>query len=228
MDKKNQLLDVFDEEYNHIGTETYENVHEEGLWHHNLHCWIVNPDTMRILVIQLDGEHLMMPNKFDVAIFGQMAAGEGILDGKKELESKFGINIEKNELIKIGITKEVCFLEGQQLFHRVFAHSYLVKKTSPLSSYTKNMKNISGLFEVSINDALELFSDKAETIKAIGVLVDGSPIVRDIKYEDFTLRGKSYLYKTLFLLNSWLEVESWEEKYKGELETQVRNDSEED
>ena len=214
----NRMLDIFDEEYNHLGADTYENVHLKGLWHQNFHCWLINPDTKRVSIILLPAGHMLIPEKFDIAIFGQMLAGEEIIAGKKEIENIFGISINAEELIKIGITKEISFIESKKVFHRVFSHSYFFKQTKPLKEYISNMKNIEGIFEISIDDALALFSDKVEKISATGVLMNGSDVHTEVSYSDFAQRGKSYLHKTLFMIDSWLEVDEWERKYEGQLD----------
>lgn len=42
-----ELIDIYDEKMNLLGTATREQAHREGLWHTSFHCWIVrrSPDT---------------------------------------------------------------------------------------------------------------------------------------------------------------------------------------
>ena len=35
-----ELLDIYDEKGNLIGTEDRKIVHEKGLWHKTVHCWL--------------------------------------------------------------------------------------------------------------------------------------------------------------------------------------------
>lgn len=36
-----ELIDIYDEKMNLLGTATREQAHREGLWHTSFHCWIV-------------------------------------------------------------------------------------------------------------------------------------------------------------------------------------------
>jgi len=207
------ILDVFDENYKHLGTETYHRIHKKGLWHHNFHCWVVNPKTKKVLIILLSDKDFLMPKKLDIAIFGQMLAGEDVMHGKREIEEKFGIRIPEKNLVKIGITKESCFIKERKIFHRVFSHSYLLKKTIPIKNYVKKVKHIDAVFETPIHEALALFSDKKKEILLTGYTKDNEQIEMKATYEDFALRGKSYLHKTLFMIDSWLDMEEWEQNY---------------
>lgn len=214
-------LDIFDEEYNNIGTDTYSNIHTKGLWHHTFHCWIVDPEKKRVLVILHPNSHMFLSHKFDVAIFGQMLSGEKVISGKREVEKNLGIEIKEEDLIKIGITKEVSMIEEMKVLHKVYAHSYFLKRSDNLIEYTKHLKNIEGVFEMSIADGLHLFSDKVDRISVDGFMKDGKPVHKMVSYDNFAPRGKSYLHRTLFLIDSWLEVEEWEKKYKCKLEEEL-------
>jgi len=211
--ENNILLDVFDENYNHIGVDTYLNIHTKGLWHHNFHCWIVNPETMKVLIIQLPKKHLMMPSKLDVAIFGQMFAGEDVIEGRKEIEEKFGIEIKKENLVKIGITQESCFVKSRNIYNNVFSHSYLLKNNIPLENFVGKVRYNDAIFEADVNDVLDLFSDKQDKIWISGYDKHGKPIKKNVSYDEFALRGKAYLYKVLYMITQWLEMEEWENKY---------------
>ncbi len=36
-----ELIDIYDEKMNLLGTATREQAHREGLWHTSFHCWLV-------------------------------------------------------------------------------------------------------------------------------------------------------------------------------------------
>lgn len=38
-----ELIDIYDEKMNLLGTATREQAHREGLWHTSFHCWIGPP-----------------------------------------------------------------------------------------------------------------------------------------------------------------------------------------
>lgn len=39
-----EIVKVFNEQHEQIGTATRAEVHEKGLWHETFHCWLVNED----------------------------------------------------------------------------------------------------------------------------------------------------------------------------------------
>ncbi|MFR3313045.1 MAG: hypothetical protein ACLTT2_02255 [Alphaproteobacteria bacterium] len=45
-----ELIDIYDENMNHLGTAMKSQAHREGLWHRVFHCWIVNKDSKKSLV----------------------------------------------------------------------------------------------------------------------------------------------------------------------------------
>ncbi|MCT4575470.1 MAG: hypothetical protein N4A43_04400 [Alphaproteobacteria bacterium] len=34
-----EIIDIYDCNYNHIGTKEKNKAHNEGLWHQTFHCW---------------------------------------------------------------------------------------------------------------------------------------------------------------------------------------------
>ncbi|MCT4574976.1 MAG: hypothetical protein N4A43_01830 [Alphaproteobacteria bacterium] len=215
--KEIMMLDVFDEDYNHIGVESSDNVHKKGLWHQNFHCWIINPKNRKLLVVKMPKDHIIVPNKLDVALSGQMSAGEPVLEGRKEIEKHLKFRIKEDSLTKIGLTKEITYFKEKDVFHRVFSHSYFIKKDFNLSK--KNLSSLKDikLFEMSIKDGLDLFSGKQKEISVDGYTSGGKKEVYKIKYDDFVPRGKEYLYKVLFMIDYILDDEIWEQKYKSQI-----------
>ena len=61
---RDELIDIYDENMNHLGTAPRSQAHHEGLWHMTFHCWIVSrPDK---IWLQRRGEHVEThPNKLD-------------------------------------------------------------------------------------------------------------------------------------------------------------------
>lgn len=211
---KQDLLDYFDEDYNHLGSDTHKNIHLHSLWHQSLNCWFINPNKKRFLIVQFSPDRTFMANKFDVAMFGVVLAGQKISSGRNDISARLHTDIPEKNLIKIGVTKEVTFSEDLGVLHKTFVHSYFVKKEVDLTQSTEKMENIASFFEMGIREGLDLFSGKTASAKMEGYDKNGSLILKDITYDDFVPRGKKYLYRTLFMINEWLEMDEWEQKYK--------------
>lgn len=59
-----ELIDVFDGNYNLIGTEERDIVHEKGLWHQTFHCWVIRPNGKMVKTINVMHENFMPRTKW--------------------------------------------------------------------------------------------------------------------------------------------------------------------
>jgi hypothetical protein len=41
---ENELLKIFDDNSNHIGFATRDEVHRLGFWHETFHCWFISKE----------------------------------------------------------------------------------------------------------------------------------------------------------------------------------------
>ncbi len=212
---KTDLIDYFDEDYNHLGMDTHASIHLRSLWHQSLNCWFINPHNKRFLIVRFSPDRTFMSNKLDIAMFGVVLAGEMAVDGYKTISSRLKTNLNERDLIKIGITKEITFAEDLGVLHKTFVHSFFVKKEIDLKQPTKDMEFIDGLFEASIQDGLHLFSGEKSEIVIEGYDSEGNVKFETISYDDFVPRGRAYLYKTIFMIKEWLEMDEWEQKYEA-------------
>ena len=73
-----ELIDIYDEKMNLLGTATREQAHREGLWHTSFHCWIVrrSPEGRPQVLLQIRGKTQNHPSLIDISSAGHLAAGE--------------------------------------------------------------------------------------------------------------------------------------------------------
>lgn len=68
------MLDIYDENENHIGTEDRNVVHQKGLWHKTTHCWLIQNGM--IMFQQRSHKLNNNPGKLYTTASGHLSAGE--------------------------------------------------------------------------------------------------------------------------------------------------------
>ncbi|MCH2209282.1 MAG: NUDIX domain-containing protein [Lentisphaerales bacterium] len=120
-----ELLDVFDEQENHIGVFPRSQVHAEGLWHKTAQVWLINE--FGELLLQLRSpEKDCFPNRWDISSAGHIPAGMKPLDSAiRELKEELGVSKKANELKFL--FKHVQPYIGESHIDREIAFVYLVE-----------------------------------------------------------------------------------------------------
>ena len=123
MDERVDVLDEF-------GTRTGEvawksEAHRRGLWHRCFHCWVFGTEASGesyLLVQRRAAAKDTWPGYLDVTAAGHLAAGEGPLDGLRELEEELGLSVEPERLIPLGSRRIEQEIPGgcDREFHEVF------------------------------------------------------------------------------------------------------------
>ena len=98
-----ELIDIYDEKMNLLGTATREQAHREGLWHTSFHCWIVrrSPEGRPQVLLQIRGKTQNHPSLIDISSAGHLAAGETAHDGIKNIEQELGLKVDFGKLVKL-------------------------------------------------------------------------------------------------------------------------------
>ena len=70
-----ELIDIYDEKMNLLGTATREQAHREGLWHTSFHCWIVrrSPEGRPQVLLQIRGKTQNHPSLIDISSAGHLS-----------------------------------------------------------------------------------------------------------------------------------------------------------
>ena len=153
-----EYLDIYDANFNHIGTEDRNKVHERGLWHQTIHCWIIRPNGK--IVVQMRGANILShPNTLDISAAGHLRAGEKLKDCVREVKEEIGIDIEFDALTYLGYFRRTSdsVRDGQPNHNREFTHVFFVKDETPLREYQLQKDEVDGIYEMDIDKALALF-----------------------------------------------------------------------
>ena len=107
MDEK---IDVLDERGERTGRVAWKSeAHRTGLWHRCFHLWIVDPgdgpDGPFLLVQRRASGKETWPDRLDVTAAGHLTAGEGGLDGLREVEEELGLSVRGSDVVALGTRK---------------------------------------------------------------------------------------------------------------------------
>jgi len=200
----NEILDIFDSNYNHIGTADRNSVHEQGLWHQTFHCWIVQPNGK--ILFQLRGkDKSSSPNKLDISAAGHLEVGETPFDGVREVEEEVGLVVKFDDLVNLGIKKSFSERIDKNYINKEFCHTYLYKSNMEVSEYIMQKDEVAGLFEADIKDCFKLFAKEVDSIVLNGFDVDRNNISKNVSINNFVDHGSTYFIKILIMVERLLE-----------------------
>ncbi len=178
------LLDTFDNNFEPKGPATFAETHKERYWHQACHNWITRPGN-NILVQKRSATIPHNPNALCVSAAGHFQEGETIKDSPRETKEELGIAFSFNDMTYIG---NVHLLSAREIVHVFFAND-----DTPLEEYQLQEEEVSGIYEMNIDDGLAFFTGKTQTIALNGYKRTESGLTPDIinaQHEDFSTDSK--------------------------------------
>lgn len=162
-----KLIDIFNDRYEHIGTEDKKTAHAKGLWHRTFSALAVNPTTQRVILQKkAPGRYSFdRPDYADITVGGHYHAGETIPDGVREVHEELGLPVAYTDLHPIGLRQTAVTLAPDYL-EREFQHWHLLPLDLDLDAIPLADAEVSGLVEVNLDDALALADGDVDTIPA--------------------------------------------------------------
>jgi isopentenyldiphosphate isomerase len=165
-----EILDIYDDQLNKIGTKERVAVHRDGDWHRVFQCWVAyrDPAGQDFLVVQRRGpDKDIFPNYLDVTAAGHYQAGETIRDGIREVHEELGIEVDFDDLIPLGI--RISMARYKSLIDHEFADVFLLIHDQDITTYDYQVEEVAGLVALPIAEALKLFSGQQEVMQARAV-----------------------------------------------------------
>lgn len=213
-----EYLDIYDEFGNPIGKDSRENVHNKGLWHKTVHCWLYDKEGNVYFQIRKDRGTLY------TTASGHVQAGETIEDAfTREIKEEIGITILPEDTIFVAVVPfkmDRVKKDGTLFKDRAFANVYLSEFEGPVHSFKLDLEELVGLAKVSALDTLELFKGNLRSIKGSIIVPENSSNREEEKefyVSDFLVNeGESLLGKYGEVLSKVVELtgEKDEEKNK--------------
>ena len=203
MNKEIEYLDIYDENKNYLGKEDRKIVHEKGLWHKTIHCWLFDKEGNIYFQIRANNEG------FYTTASGHIQAGETINEAfDREVKEEIGYDVDESKLIFV---KEVTWMmdkikkDGSKFIDRAWANVCICPYEGNDTDFDFHNDEVDGVVKVNAKDTLDLFNDKLEKIAAT-IITDETNTEKEITKEEFLLNeGETYLGKYGFVLESVVE-----------------------
>ena len=160
-----ELLDTYDEQEKYIGTFSRKEVHEKGLWHKTIHCWLYDEFGNVFFQIRTDA------NKLYTTASGHVLAGESLEEAfKRETKEEIGLDIEFDNIKKIDVVlwqMDKTNPDGSIIKDRAFANIYIGLYSDEFRNFHFDKNEVLGIAKVNAKETLDLFNGKRSSINAI-------------------------------------------------------------
>lgn len=176
------LVDIFDENYNYVGTELKSIAHQKGLWHRVFTCIIVNKEKNTIYFQKkVSGRYVFnRPDYIDITVGGHYMAGENIETGKREIEEETGFCIDFEDLVDLGV-RQSSFSAESKYFANEFQHLFLLDKDCKLEDFCSIGNEVKGMVEVDIDGMLSMLLAELPSVKGrYGYNINGNYTEQEI------------------------------------------------
>lgn len=197
-----EIIDIYDENMNHLGTAPRSQAHREGLWHKAFHCWIVKhaSDGRHRVLLQLRSKSKEThPSLLDISAAGHLKAGEEPKDGIRNIENELGVKVDFAKLNKLFTINHI--FEFNNYINHEFNPTYLMESDKNLSELKMNPEEVDGVLEATIDDLMLLFSHKVDSIYVTGLLLneDGQyiPHTGSVAIANFVPHENAYYIKVM-------------------------------
>lgn len=195
-----EYLDVYNENHEMIGTYPRDEVHEKGMWHNTIHCWLYDNDGNAYFQVRSDA------NKLYTTASGHVQAGETLKEAfGREVSEEIGIDVlyEKAELLNVVTWKMDKEKNGKLIKDRAFANVYLLKLDNTNLKFDFSNHEVCGLAIINANETLEMFEEKISSVNGTFINNKNEKFECDFINEDFLLMpGETLIQKYGDILNA--------------------------
>ncbi len=190
-EQNQEILAIFNEQYEKIGEKNRVAVHEDSDWHETFQCWFIEEHSNEYYVYfqKRAATKNTYPNMYDYTCAGHIMADETLMQGGlRELQEELGITLNEQDLQYAGYFK---WKDKKDL---EFCHQYIYM----VQSIEFHLgEEVSEIVRVREDDFHELMNDRIQEIT--GVVVTEEKIVT-MKKEDF----RPHLYEDYQYTVKWL------------------------
>lgn len=178
-----EQLDIYDETGKFLGVEDRNVVHEKGLWHKTVHCWLYDSYGRVFFQRRADRGTLY------TTASGHLMAGETVQDGfHREIFEEIGIQIDSSDASLVGVVPfrmDKTKKDGSEFHDRAFANVYVDLYEGNFSDFHLDTNEVSSLVLVSAVDALSLFEKGEGSIPGIEIDSHNQAVTKDISFSEF-------------------------------------------
>lgn len=198
-----EYLEIFKSTGETTGRSCTKNyAHSKGIWHQTAHCWFVYQDVDgidKIIVQKRSLNKSNWPGRIDITAAGHVMYKETPVEGcLREIKEELGITLKTSDLLYAG--RRICVEDFQVgSLNREFQEIYFYRCRLSELKFNCNQE-LSGLFIVSVDEALELFAHNIQELQAFPVIpLSIHQKIITITREDFIPTLDGYYYKIMIL-----------------------------
>ncbi|WP_068984932.1 NUDIX hydrolase [Lysinibacillus xylanilyticus] len=188
-----EIVKVFNEQHEQIGTATRAEVHEKGLWHETFHCWLVNEDYIYFQIRSAQKKDY--PGLLDITAAGHLLAAETVESGIREVKEELGLDIHVHEVVKMGMTS--CSIVSENMIDNEFCHVFTYPFKHDWDSFELQYEEVSGVVRAKLDEAEAFFLGGTATLNIEGYeyFPDGKrvKIVRPVSIAQFVPYRELYV-----------------------------------
>ena len=200
---ENEPVDFYNENLKKIGVKSRREVHRNGDWHLNFHCWFVTHENRGSVLFQIRSKSKpTYPNLLDSTVGGHYRANEKTAEIVREVEEEIGIKAAESDLRYLG--RRIDIGSTGRSLKREISNVYFFDCRFRLSEFKTDPAEITGLVEIPISGGFKLFSGEEKFVKASRLKRQKSSsqwqrsTIR-LALRDFVPKVDSY-YMTLFIM----------------------------
>ena len=181
---KEEFLEVYSSEGTKTGQKKSKSeIHRTGLFHSTVHVWIFTEEG-NILIQKRSKKKELNPGVWDVSVAGHIKFNENIKKAaKRETLEETGININTNDLLKIGVFRSINI--HPTAIDKEFFHTYILKVDK--NSINLDFKNneVDDLKFISIEEMESLIKEENNKIFIGKNRKYYSDVLKSIKFDNY-------------------------------------------
>ena len=196
-----EKLDVYDEYMNKIGTESRGVVHERGLWHKTVHCWMYDDNGNVFFQERADSRKLY------TTASGHVSAGETVRDAfTREIMEEIGVDTDTSNAIAIQIVFWRQDKDEKNWHDRAFAHVYINKLPIGFTDFHISSDEVSAVVRINAEKCIDLLMGKIPEITATRITSNGVNSVSINKSDFLTAPNETAIVKYGHILQSIMQI----------------------
>lgn len=194
-------LGVYDEYMNKIGTESRGIVHERGLWHKTVHCWMYDDDGNIYFQERADS------GKLYTTASGHVLADETVRDAfRREIMEEIGVDTDTSNAIPLQIVFWRQDKDEKNWHDRAFAHVYINKLPIGFTDFCFQSTEVGAVVRMRAKDCMDLFMGKIPEITATRITSNGINSVSINKSDFLTAPDETPIVKYGHILQSIMQI----------------------
>ena len=187
-------IDIYDENETFLGVSNRRKVHDDGLWHFAIHCWVYFEYNGETFIVFQKRQHdkRLFPGKYDVAAAGHYISGENEEDGFRELTEELKIPLQYYLITYYGKMRNSY--KNDTIVNREIWNIYLCKLDNMHRLGAMDTTEIADLIFLPIESCMDIFSRRVTSTTAFSINKNANIVIQVF---DFITEYNDYFFKII-------------------------------